>query len=829
MANKHLYLRNETGRNDGFNKSRNVQSTSNDDQELEPSRTPSQTQQDRLRRAHAIFYTERKQRNDQRQRNLNVPAIIDLVFIRFYKIFNDSLKKEFYKKYGLLVSSYEDFNKSVLFEIADTELFKTFISHVELFYDSPLTETYQGKEYNLIALINDFKFFSSKRRIKSYSTEVSSLSLIPPQNRAANDIYTSLLTYLRDRDKTVYQTEITTEIIEVQNLRKEDIEEIANNFDIVKTVTSTRTERRRPGVYGEERRDYGFNITVAENLPVVGVIDTGFFPIAPLRPCISPVLIDLTNTAALIDDSGHGTAVGSLVALGQEFLIEIKENYEAKAKLAIIKAIQNDNDNLNIIQLVEAIKAANISHGVRLFNLSLNDPMPKGYNKPFSDYAYLLDKLAFERDLLIFISVGNISEQRLRELIEETHNSHEYPTVFYSLDNGSEIHSCESTNISEPSESLNNVSIGALAGNLEGTLNSDITPAEEFPAYYTRKFHYDYEQSVNGSEFLRSQKNKHLNKPDLVFEGGDLFRHEAGMEVLRSPIEPNGQRFFSRSCGTSLAAPLITSLAAQILKEYPVFRTQTVKALLINSADAPVGTYTNPPIPFRGFPINLFRKLTGFGRPYSNVLTATDDNSITFVIESEIKPEELQTIIISLPEYINKSGNKLNFKGTLCYSFLPIRENHLSYLPLQITFGIFKPIDASEMGKKDDRRNNKKGTQTGDYIIKSGMSWSDDFFGVDNRLFSNVQQIDHNVSGEQIAELGNKVSLAIRCVAKNDIPESHKTHLEQSLHKFSLVLTITELPTSRASNRLYSDIAAINNVEAIADIEVEGHATAEIE
>jgi hypothetical protein len=811
--NRHVYLKNQPGTNDGFKKSRWVKTEVEDESEVETAKVPNSVQKERLRRANAILYSERKQRLEKR--TIALPDVIEVVIIRFFKVFNSSLVKEFYSKYGLLVSAYEDFNKTVYFEIIDEEAFKFFIKHLELFYESPSDETYQGKEYNLIALINDFRFLSSKRRIKSYSTEMSCISLISPQRASANEIYKALLTYLESKGKPVYQTDLSPEILEVSNLSREDTEEIADNFDIVKTVSSSRVERRRPGAFGEARRDYGFEITVPDNLPIVGIIDTGFFRIEPLRRCLTNIAYDLTNTSPYIDDSGHGTAVASLVVLGEDFIREIKTAYEAKAKIAVIKAIQADNDGLNIVRLVEVIKQAHAEHGIRIFNLSLNDPMPKGYNKHFSDYAYLLDKLACENDLLIFISVGNIPEQRLKELIvEEPHTAHDYPDFFYSLDNRSEIHSCETTNISEPSESLNNVSIGAIAGNLEGSLNSDITPSEELPAYYTRKFHYDYEQPVNGSDFMRSQRNKHLNKPDLVFEGGDLFEYGSGLEILRSPIEPAGDRYFSRSCGTSFSTPLIASYAAVIQRQYPLLRMQTIKALLINSAESPCG---DNPVQFRGYPINLLRKLTGFGKPQSNFLTATDNNAISFVIESEIEVEELQTILVSIPNYINKSGNKLNFKATLCYSFLPIKDNHLGYLPLQITFGIFKPVEANEMGKM----------KTENYRIKQGMSWSDDFFGVDNRLFSNVQQRDDNVSGAQIEALGNKVALAIKCTAKNDIPESHKKYLVAAKHKFSLILTVSELPTSRASNRLYQDIVAINSIEAIATLE--GEATAEAE
>ncbi len=696
-----------------------------------------------------------------------------------------------------------------MFEIQDLKLFEVFVEHLKLFYSSSNNETYEGKEYNLIALIHSFQFLTAKRRIKTYEGKVSSFSLIPPQSKNASIIFKKLVKYFEQKQKKVFFNDFTKEFIEVEELTRDEVLEVAENFDIVKSITSSRTERRRPGQFGDERREYGFNVVVNEDLPIVGIIDTGVTRIDPLRECITDINYDLTGFGAYWDESGHGTAVASLIVLGQEFIKDIKSSYVAKAKIAVIKAIQQDNDGINISKMIEAIKDANLNHGIRLFNLSLNDPLPKPYNSNFSDYAFLLDKLSHELDVLIFVSVGNISETRLKELIEiEPHSSHEYPNIFYSINTGSSIHSCETTNISEPSESLNNLSIGALAGNLEDRLNSDITPAEEFPAYYTRKFHYDYEQTINGSDFLKTQKNKFLNKPDLVFEAGDLFKYNSGMEILRSPLASEESRFFSRSCGTSLATPLITSFAAEILKEYPKLRTQTIKALLINAASSPCG---KRPLLFRDFQIDLLKKLIGFGRPTQEGLVFTDNNSITFIIESEIELEELQTIIITLPDYINKSGNKLNFTGTLSYSFLPIKENHLCYLPLQLTFGVFKPLDAEVLAV----------TKTEEYRIKPGISWSDDFFGVENRLFSNVQKIDVNVSGEDIEILENKVSLAIKCTGKKEIPPGHLEYLRATRHKFSLVLTVTELPISRASNTLYDELSAINTIEAINEIDGE--------
>lgn len=800
--NKHVYLKNINSHNDGFKKTRNA-GPKDEEPEFKPSKFPNPSQQLRLRKSNASFYLNRKLREERK--TLQIPLKIELIELKFYKAFSLDLQKKYSLKYGLEVSVFSDFNKTALFEIFDSSKFDVFINHLKLFYESEASESYEGKVYNLIALIHDFRFLTSKRRIVSYSDSVSSFCLIPSISKKGDELRELLIQYFKEHEKTIFQTQLSPEYIEVEKITKEELQEIVDNFDNVKVVSSSRTERRRPGEYGTERREHGFTLTVPESITTVGLIDTGLHRIEPYRDIVSGIEYDLTGNGVYWDESGHGTAVAGLIAIGQEFLMELKDSYLAKAKIAVIKAIQNDHDSINVVALTDAIIDARLRHGIRIFNLSMNDPMPKGYNTAFSEYAYLLDKVSFEYDVLIFISVGNIPERRLRELIEEEpHVSHEYPNVFYSLE-GSDIHSCESTNISEPSESLNNMSVGALAGNLESGLTSDITPAEEFPAYYTRKFHYDYEQSINGSDFIKTQRNKYLNKPDLVFDGGDLFKYESGMEVLSSSLPSSGTRFFSRTCGTSLSTPLVTSMAAEILNEYPSITTQSVKALLINSANSPCGQ--DPPL-FRDYPINLLRKLIGFGKPQRKGLIKTNNNSITFIIEDEIQLEELRTIPIALPTYINKSGNKLNFTGTLSYSFLPIKNNHLSYLPLQITFGIFKPIEASVMGPM----------KVENYRIKPGITWSDDFFGVDNRLFSNVQKISDNVAGDVIEELGNKISLAIKCTAKNEIPNEEREYLEKTKHKFSLVLTVTELPDSRANNRLYHDLIALNTIENIIDV-----------
>lgn len=802
--NKHHYLRNQQDQNDGFKKTRGFKKVELPEDEEETPKTIAAFQKERLRNDNLLFYSQRKVRKERK--TIEIPESIDLIRIYFFAVFNLDLQKKFFAQYGLSVLEYTHFNKTVLFELTNESQFQVFVSHVEMAYESLDTASYEGQPYNLIALINHFEFLTSRKRFGSFTEQGLLLCLISSANKNALIQKQILLNYLSEQKLNSIYNENIPELIEIKTVSREIITTIARNFDIVRLITSAKSVRLRPGLYGELRRDFGFDVNIQSNLPVVGIIDTGVSIIDPLRKVFTGINYDHTGKGIHWDESGHGTMVTGLVVFGEDFITNVKANYDAKAFIAVIKAIHSENDEINIPMLLNDIRDAKRSHGICLFNMSLNIPVIKKYNDSFSSFAYELDKLAYEEDVLIILSVGNYDSQELERLLNtDYHPSHDYPSFFYDLNSTSPHHSCWFTNIQEPSESLNNLSVGALAGNIEGNMNHHATPASEYPAYYSRKFHYDYTQRINGTSLKRNQTNKHLNKPDVVFEGGDLFNHQSGIEILRSPISANEQ-YYGRSCGTSIATPLVTSYAAEILKVYPKLRTQTVKGLIINTCYSLCG---DDPSEFAGFGINLLKKLIGNGKPSKNNLFYTDDNSAVFIIEDYVDIDDVKVMPINFPTYIVNSGNKLRFNITLTYNFLPLKDNHLNYLPLHISFGLFQPVTAEVIGTYDSK----------DYKIKSSISWSEDFFGVENRLFSNVQKMSFNLQPNDLKELGNTVSLAVRCTAKKEIPESHRQHLEHTHHPFSVVISITEIPEAKALGNLYSELINVNTVENIAEAE----------
>ena len=811
--NKHVFLINPKSNKSSFKRQRGFDPEANiQEEEAQPQKFIEEFKKEELRNDQAAFYTQRKYRNEHR--SIAIPEVIDLIRIYFFCVFGNDLRKKFYERYGLSPVEYSHFNKTVMFEVVDNQLFKNFSTHIDQIINSPQKTSYENQPYNLIALILRFEFIGSRRRLFTAQERGILLSLISSAQIAYSVQKELLFNFLRQQRVTLTYLDGSPDIIEVRNLTREQTRSIADNFDIVKTITSTKALRIRPGIYGEVRREFGFAAIVPDNLPLVGIIDTGVSRIDPLRDVIAIPSYDHSGNGAFWDETGHGTLVAGIVVYGDDFHTDIKDNYTAKAKIAVIKAIHNTDDEIDIPKLIRDIRDARRSHGIRLFNMSLNIPYSKKYNDGYSQFAYELDKLAHEEDLLLFISVGNINSDYLQELLSEaTHPDHEYPTFFYKIDSTSEFHSCRNTNISEPSESLNNVSVGALAGNLEGEDTSDVTPNHLYPAYYSRKYHFDFLQPINSVPLKKNQRNKYLNKPDLVFEGGDLFKYESGMEILRSPMSDT-EKYYGRTCGTSIATPFITSYAAEILQIYPSLKTQTVKALLINSAIY----HKRKDLPhFSNSTDALLKSMVGFGKPQKNNLLTTNDNSILFIIEDAISIGQIITMPINLPSYLKKTGNKLKFDITLCYSFLPLKDNHLSYLPLYMSFNLVRNVGIETIAEAEQSQ----------YGIKQGFSWSEDHYGIENRLFSNAQSTSYSLQPNDLTNVGDAIALGIRCLCKDDIPESHRQHVENTQHQFSLVLRVTELPINKADGRLYQEMIACNNIQNI--IEATGEIDAELD
>jgi len=804
MDNKHVYLNNRKNQQSGFNRKRGFSQEAPQEEKEEP--TIKQFQVANLRNYYDAYTQSYSSRYTNR--TIEFPTYIDLIEIRFFPIFNKDLKNKFFQKYGLLPVSYSDFNRTVVFEVFNKNSFEAFKSDIEFIISLDEDVPYSGEDHNLIATIYKFSFID--KRTNTNEEDAIILSTIQSASIEIANIQKERLKQFLSEVNLSFSTNKNEDLFYLNHASNEIVISIERNFDIIQSITSSRALNIRPGMLGTLRMEYGFEVEVPDNLSTVGIIDTGVNAIAPFDNLIVEDGINITGETDA-DHSGHGTLVAGLAIFGQDLPTSVEDSYIAKCKVFPIKVLHSNNGGINFPLLLKAIRTAKEEKGIRIFNMSLVF-YPKKYNEAFSDFAYELDYLSHELGILIFISVGNFDAISLRELLTtDYHSDHAYPDFFYNLNTTSLFHNCENTNISTPSESLNNLSIGALAGNIEQNDNSDFTPTNIYPAYYTRKFHFDYEQKINSTDFNRNQKNKYLNKPDLVFDGGDLLNAQSGIEVIASPAD----NYFKRTAGTSISSPLITSIAAEIEGMYPDLDVQSIKALLINSSNY----YKSSELPHFQNKGVLLRKLIGFGVPDRKYSLLSDNKSITMVIEDQIKPLEIVSIPVFLPEYLKNAGNKLIFQISIAYSSYPDKGNHLGYLPLHMSFNLMKNLSINDIATK----------KAEDTVAKRGFSWSEDHFGKENILFSNAQSKEYRLQPNDIISLNGQMAVAIRCLSKENIDDNLKQYLENNQHAFSLVINIREEQQNVTQNNLYSEMLAINNLNVISEAEADADLDLDIE
>ena len=135
-------------------------------------------------------------------------------------------------------------------------------------------------------------------------------------------------------------------------------------------------------------------------------------------------------------------------------------------------------------------------------------------------------------------------------------------------------------------------------------------------------------------------------KPDVVLEGGNAAGDELGavgmssLNLLTTHHQPI-ERLFTTSNATSAASALCARLAAQIMGAYPQLRPETVRALVVHSAewtDAMRGMFLPADRPAsKSDYVHLIRHC-GWGVPDLDRALWSASNSLTLVVEDEVHP-----------------------------------------------------------------------------------------------------------------------------------------------------------------------------------------------
>lgn len=763
-----------------------------------------------VRRYLANLDSDRKKRIEER--NIEIPDHIEYIRIIFQSQFDIStFYQQWANEFGLLGINFSKFNHEILFAIIDRDLFESFIKNIDLFCQKELKETENAEYSGKIKYIKEFRLLTTSDIIQ-YRHHSSLMNVLlanfPIEDKAVLQIYQSLRKYLDER-KIRYRLVNETSHLEIYESSEEIINEIARNFDIVLSITSSLATVIKPSHYNLPERSYGFEIeNPDEDLPIVGVIDTGISNQTPLAPVIlNDDTFNITGTSSLIDNadggSGHGTGVGALVALGRKaYQKGYKGKIKADAKLLSIKILDGNSGFLSEKDILDLLKGAKAKYPtIKIFVLTTCYSSNKSNNEDYSTYAYGLDKFSYENDCIIVICTANNDDAAIA-------NSHYDLNYFFS----------ETTNICSPAESMNNLVVGAAAESLQGGVFEGISTSREFPTIFTRKSHIDLH-----SLFPRNKINKFYFKPDVIECGGDYEQQgryigtgtKATMEILSA--KPN-ESFFTNA-GTSYSAPLVANIAAQIQKNYASISSQSIKALIVNGAS----------LNFIRFPkrfTNLLSKTAGHGFVDPERSVYSNENSITLLIEEEINPEEVKIFPLNFPTYLTqtklgKERSILKISATLCFNFLPVLSHQLAYCPIHIAFGFFKNQTGEEILRIEDE--GKGGIKS---KLKSNIGWSQSARHKQKPIpYTNTQKLTFSINVSDLLNEKNTFKLAVNCRISPQLLSGTEERYKKP-HPFSIALTIEEnLKDENLTGRLYSEIESVNIVENIATIE--GEATAE--
>lgn len=751
------------------------------------------------------FYRYAKIKNERRNISLKVPHYIDHVIFTFQGQFviSDFFNK-YYNDYGLEALAFYDFGKKGLFAIINHDKFQVFMNEVYKFIQIELEDRTDLEFEKYVLYIASFKLLQIREIVKFRLDQLQglvylSLIDIPLNERLKTDILKRLFAYLQERN-IKYKFDDLNDRLELNNPTSEILQEIIENFDIIESATNSAFTTVRPGDFNTVSRKQGINIVnAAEELPIIGIIDTGISSTSAIAPLLINDRSFTLNGDPFIDTAnfqrnGHGTPVAGLATLGKiNHLNQFNEDVIADAKALSIKISNGLTGFISEMDLVNMLYDVKAKYPqIKIFTLTTCYDRHKIINETFSDYTFLLDKFAFETNSLIFICTANNNDA--------INDNSSYDLSYF--------HS-EKTNICTPADSMNNFTVGAAADNITNGPFLGIADSKEFPTLYSRKGHVDLSLI-----FSRNKTNKNYFKPDVIESGGDLGYYNATvLDYMDDPmidlISARPEMGLFKDLGTSFATPLIANLAAKIQKKYPELHPQTLKALIINSASL----YK---IPFDKSITKLHNRIAGNGFVDNFKSVFSNENSATLILEDKITDDDLKVYPINFPEYLTsldlgKKRGIVKINATLCFSFLPIKNNQLSYNPIHMAFSIFKNHTAEDIIKTNLEVDSK---------LKSTLSWSQNGRYKSKPLpYSNSQKISLNVNVDDLVNEENTFKLAVHCMLTEQIVGGIPVDYPKEF-PFSLVINIEE-NTVEKTGKLYDEIQLVNEVQVIGELEAD--------
>ncbi|MFW5489333.1 MAG: S8 family peptidase [Desulfovibrio sp.] len=361
------------------------------------------------------------------------------------------------------------------------------------------------------------------------------------------------------------------------------------------------------------------------SLVAISVLDTGANNGHPL---LSPILVDndchtFSPNWGTYDHDGHGTLMCGLAGYGDlQQALETSDPVSVPYHLESVKILppqgNNDKDLYGFItkQSVSYVEIE-APESIHLYCMAVTSEDTRDRGRPTS-WSAAIDSISsgYEDSIkrLLIVSAGNVvgaSEWR------------RYPESNYT------------NSVHDPAQSWNALSVGAYTEKTTITESdlSDYTaiaPAGGLSPFSTTS--------------LTWERKKWPCKPDIVLEGGNIACDPSGFPTeckdlsLLSTSHKHTLHQFDWINMTSAATAQASAMAAQIQSHYPDAWPETIRALMVHSAQwTPEMEAALVPSESKTNRTNLLRAC-GYGVPNLGVALNCAANRLTLVAEKTIRP-----------------------------------------------------------------------------------------------------------------------------------------------------------------------------------------------
>ena len=363
-----------------------------------------------------------------------------------------------------------------------------------------------------------------------------------------------------------------------------------------------------------------------ENVPHICILDTGINIGHPLL--VQSLNVDdlHTNEPAwgVADQAGHGTEMAGLAVWGDlAHSLASSNPVVLTHRLESVKILPHNGGNIGRHHgnlTLEAVARPEVSapYRQRVFSMAITAKDNRDQGKP-SAWSATLDRLASDVDgeglipRLIIVSGGNIDDINA--------------WGGYPFSNSTD-------SIHDPGQAWNILTVGAY------TEKTNITEADTQGYSAVAPFGGLSPFSTTSRTW---QKHWPL-KPDVVFEGGNVAKNALGPVTIHSlnlltTHHELTERLLTTTNATSAATALCSRMAAQLMAQYPNLWPETVRALIVHSAEWTEQMKADfLDVRERSGDYQHLIRHCGFGVPNLERALWSASNSLTLIVQDELQP-----------------------------------------------------------------------------------------------------------------------------------------------------------------------------------------------